>query len=150
MSYIVEEYLTYLDERDKLLSEIPGAGALKGAAAVGTAGGMTAAMPYVIGAVSIFSAFNMAFNLYKTYFTKAARQCKDLPGKEKAVCMLKAKGKGKEMELNALKQAKQKCMKSKDPKKCAQKFDQKMSKVGGEAGFLKSRLSQLAKQKYAA
>jgi hypothetical protein len=149
MSYIVEEYLTYLNEMDSLLSEIPGAGALKGAAAIGTAGGMSAAMPYVIGAVSIFSAFNMAFNLYKQYFTKAARQCKDLPGKEKAVCMLRAKAQGKQAQLNALKQAKTKCLKSKDPQKCAKKFDEKMSKVGGETGFLKSRMQQLAQQKYA-
>jgi hypothetical protein len=88
-------------------------------------------------------------NLYKQYFTKAARKCKDLPGKEKALCMLRAKAQAKEVQLNALKQGKQKCAKAKDPQKCAQKFDQKMSKVGGEAGFLKSRMTQLAQQKYA-
>jgi len=150
--YIVEEYLTYLNEIDKLLSEIPGGSAvpaLKGAAAAAGAGGLAAASPYILAAASIFSAFNIAFNLYKQYFTKAARQCKDLPGKEKAVCMLRAKAQAKEIQLKALKQAKQKCMKTKEPQKCAQKFDQKMSKVGGESGFLKSRMTQLSQQKYA-
>ena len=103
----------------------------------------------VAAAASIFSVFNISFNLYKQYFTKAARKCKDLPGKEKALCMLRAKAKGKEIQLNALKQGKQKCVKTKGPQKCAQKFDQKMSKVGGETGFLKSRMQQLASQKYA-
>lgn len=149
MSYILEEYLIYLNEKEELLSEIPGGGALKGAAAIGTATGMGAALPYIMGAASIFSAFNIAFQLYKNYFSKAARQCKDLPGKEKALCMLRAKAKAKEMQLNALKKAKTKCTKTKDPQKCAQKFDQKMSKVGGESGFLKSRMTQLAGQKYA-
>jgi hypothetical protein len=152
MSYIVEEYLMYLNEIDEILSEIPGgsaAPALAGAAGTAVAaGGMTAAMPYLMAAASIFSIFNISYQLYKTYFSKAARQCKDLPGKEKAVCMLRAKAKAKEVQLNALKKGKTKCMKSKDPQKCAQKFDQKMSKVGGEAGFFKSRMAQLSQQKY--
>jgi hypothetical protein len=136
-NYIVEQYLEYIQE-------IPGAAAVTGAA-VGTGAMFTP----VLAAVSIFSAFNMAFQLYKNYFTKAARQCKDLPGKEKAVCMLRAKSLGKEAELKALKQASAKCMKTKSPEKCKAKFNQKMSKVGGEAGFLKSRMQQLSQQKYA-
>jgi phenylalanyl-tRNA synthetase alpha subunit len=91
----------------------------------------------------------MAFTLYKNYFTKAAKRCKDLPGKEKALCMLKAKAAAKEAQLNALKKASQKCMKTKDPKKCKQKFNAKMSKVGGEQGYLKSTMLPLSKQKYA-
>jgi hypothetical protein len=140
-NYIVEQYLEYIQE---ISATVPWTGAA-GAAAVGT-GAMFAP---VLAAVSIFSAFNMAFQLYKNYFTKAARQCKDLPGKEKAVCMLRAKSLGKEAELKALKQASAKCMKTKSPEKCKAKFNQKMSKVGGEAGFLKSRMQQLSQQKYA-
>jgi len=123
MNKPVEEYLDYLQEIEPITM--------------------------IAAAASIFSVFNIAVNLYKQYLTKAARQCKDLPGKEKALCMLRAKAKAKEIQLNAIKQGKQKCMKTKDPQKCAQKFDQQMSKVGGEAGFLKSRMQQLAQQKYA-
>lgn len=123
--HIVEEYLEYLHEIEP------------------------ATFTMIAAAASIFSVFNIAFNLYKQHFTKAARQCKDLPGKEKALCMLKAKAAAKEVQLNAIKRGKQKCAKTKDPQKCAQKFDAKMSKIGGETGFLKSRMAQLAKQKYA-
>ena len=137
MSELVEEYLNYLQE-------VPVAAAVATGAATG---GMSFAP--VLAAVSIFSAFNMAFNLYKTYFTKAARRCKDLPGKEKALCMLRAKSAGKQAQLNALKQASNKCMKTKSPEKCKKKFNAKMSKVGGEAGALKSRFQQLSQQKYA-
>jgi len=143
MSQIVEEYLYDIQEDDILEFR---AGALAGATAIGT-GGMSLAP--VLAAVSIFSAFNMAFTLYKNYFTKAAKQCKDLPGKEKALCMLKAKAAGKQAQLNALKKASQKCMKTKKPEICKKKFNAKMSKVGGEQGYLKSRMMQLSQQKYA-
>ena len=137
MSELVEEYLNQLQE-------VPAAAA---AVATGAATGGMSFAP-VLAAVSIFSAFNMAFNLYKNFFTKAARRCKDLPGKEKALCMLRAKAAGKQAQLNALKQASNKCMKTKSPEKCKKKFNAKMSKVGGEAGALKSRFQQLSQQKY--
>ncbi len=137
--YIIEEYLEYIQE-------VPGAGALAGASAIGASGGIGLAP--VMAAVSIFSAFNMAFQLYKNYFSKAARRCKDLPAKEKAICMLKAKAMAKEAQLKALKQAAAKCAKTKNPVKCKQKFNAKMSKVGGEQGYLKSRMQQLSSQKY--
>jgi len=152
-NYIIEEYLIYLDEIDEILSEVPlaGMGGVAGKAVAGAAGAATlsTSLPYIMGAASLFSAFNMAFQLYKNYFTKAAKQCKDLPGKEKAICMLRAKALGKEAQLKALKAASAKCMKTKSPAKCKAKFNQKMSKVGGESGFLKSRLQQLSAQKYA-
>jgi len=145
MSEFIEEYLTQLQE-------VPGGSTVAGLAGGGATAAVGAAgMSFapVLAAVSVFSAFNMAFNLYKNYFTKAARQCKDLPGKEKALCMLRAKSAGKNAQLNALKQASNKCMKTKSPDKCKQKFHAKMSKVGGEAGALKSRFQQLSQQKYA-
>ena len=142
-NYIVEQYLEYIQEN--MASGLAAAAGASGtAAAVGTG-----AFAPILAAASVFSAFNMAFQLYKNYFTKAAKQCKDLPGKEKAVCMLRAKSIGKAAELKALKQASAKCMKTKSPEKCKAKFNQKMSKVGGEAGFLKSRMQQLSQQKYA-
>jgi len=137
MSELVEEYLSQLQE-------VPVAAAVATGAATG---GMSFAP--VLAAVSVFSAFNMAFQLYKNYFTKAARQCKDLPGKEKALCMLRAKAAGKKAQLNALKQASNKCMKTKNAEKCKQKFQAKLSKVGGDLGALKSRFQQLSQQKYA-
>lgn len=137
-NYIVEEYLEYIQE-------IAGAGALTGATAIGTGG---IGLAPVMAAVSIFSAFNMAFQLYKNYLSKAARRCADIPPKEKAICMLKAKSMAKQAQLKALKQASSKCAKAKDPVKCKQKFNAKMSKIGGETGYLKTRMQQLSAQKY--
>lgn len=138
MSQIVKEYLNDIQREGAVTTAVAG-GAMVGGVSLAP----------VMAAVSVFSAFNMAFNLYKNYFTKAARRCKDLPGKEKAICMLKAKAAGKAAQLNALKKASQKCMKTKSPDKCKKKFHAKMSKVGGEQGFLKSRMMQLSQQKYA-
>ena len=135
--YIVEEYLDYIQEFR--------AGALAGAGAIGAAG---MSLTPVTAAVSIFSAFNMSYQLYKNYFSKAARRCADLPAKEKAMCMLKSKSLAKQAQLKALKQASGKCAKAKDPVKCKQKFNAKMSKIGGETGYLKTRMAQLSGQKY--
>lgn len=146
-NYIIEEYLTYLSEIP--IEKMAGVATVAKGAGKAVAGAGAMSFTPVLAAVSIFSAFNMAFQLYKNYFTKAARRCKDLPGKEKAICMLRAKAQAKEAQLKALKQASAKCMKTKSPAKCKAKFNQKMSKVGGETGFLKSRMQQLAKQKYA-
>ena len=124
MSELIEEYLSQLQEIEPV-------------------------MVTIAAAASIFSIFNISFNLYKQHLTKAARKCKDLPGKEKALCMLRSKGQAKEIQLRALKAGMQKCMKSKDPEGCKKKFSAKMSKVGGEQGALTSRFQQLSQQKYA-
>jgi len=106
--------------------------------------------PVTLAAVSaIFTVFNVSVSIYKKHLTKAARRCQNLPQKEKAICMLMAKAQAKQVQLSVLKKGIQKCAKTKDPAKCKQKFIEKMNKVGGEQKFLKVRMQQLAKQKYA-
>lgn len=105
-------------------------------------------MTTLVAASSIFTIFNVALQIYKSHLAKSARRCKDLSGKEQALCMLRAKAAAKEVQLKALKKGSERCAKSKNPDKCKQSFNAKMSKVGGEQGYYKSRFSQLSNQKY--
>lgn len=108
-----------------------------------------ASMAVITGAFYAASILNLAFNTYKKYFTKAARRCKDLPSKEKALCMLNAKIEGKKAELANIKGGISKCSKvKKEPKKCVEKLKKKSQKVLKNIQFLQNRLKELGKQKY--
>lgn len=98
-----------------------------------------------------FSAANAivgATNVYKKNFTKAARRCKDLPDREKAVCMLRAKMLSKNIQLQALKSNMAKCEKTKNPNKCKEKMAIKMQKISNDIKFLAKRFQELRSQKY--
>lgn len=95
-----------------------------------------------------FGITNMAFRLYKDYFSKAARRCKNLPVREKGVCMLKAKLEGKQKQLAEIKQKSSDCSKTRKPAKCRLKLTEKIKKISEEVTFLTQRLRQLSQMKY--
>jgi len=97
---------------------------------------------------SAASTLMTAFQLYKKNFTKSARRCKDLPDREKAICMVDSKMRAKNMQLQMLKSNLSKCEKTKDPEKCKLKIASKMKRLANEIKFLSSRLAELRKQKY--
>jgi hypothetical protein len=88
-----------------------------------------------------------AFNIYKQHLTRAARSCKDLPPKEKAICMLRFKLQGKKAQLSSLNGNMPKCNKTKDAELCKQKLLNKARKVGSDIEFLAKRMDELRKQK---
>jgi len=105
----------------------------------------------LVAAGIIFSAANAligATNLYKKNFTKAALRCKDLPEREKALCMLRAKTSAKNIQLQALKSNLLKCSKTKNPDKCKEKIATKMQKIVNDIKFLSKRFQELKGQKY--
>lgn len=105
-------------------------------------------MEPIMMAISAASLSMGAFNLYKQHLTKAARVCKSLPPKEKSLCMLTHKLRGKQIQHAKLKSNMSKCSKTKDPQKCKKSLLKKTIKVGEEIKFLSKRVQQLAKQKY--
>jgi len=98
-----------------------------------------------------FSAINvlmMALRTYKEYFTKAARKCKDLTPKEKAMCMVRAKMMAKNIQLMKIKAMVGKCAKAKSPEKCKIKLVNKIQKLSKEIKFYSVRIKQMGTQAY--
>lgn len=95
-----------------------------------------------------FSVTNMAFRLYKDYFNKAARKCKNLSAREKSVCMLKAKLESKKVQLAEIKKRSAECSKTRKPEKCREKLAEKIKKISDEVTFLTQRLQQLSQMRY--
>jgi hypothetical protein len=95
-----------------------------------------------------FSITNMAFRAYKEYFNKAARKCKDLPPREKGICMLKAKLDSKKEQLAEIKRKSSDCSKTNKPTKCRAKLSEKLKKLTSEVQFIIQRLQQLQQMQY--
>jgi hypothetical protein len=95
-----------------------------------------------------FSITNMAFRMYKDYFNKAARKCKNLPAREKGVCMVKAKLDAKNEQLSGIKRKSSDCSKTNKPTKCRGKLSEKIKKISEEVKFLVQRLQQLNQMEY--
>jgi hypothetical protein len=130
MSEIVDKYLKTLQEEKEELQEIEPT--LLAISATSAAFGIT----------------NMAFRLYKDYFNKAARKCKDLPPREKGVCMVKAKVDAKKEQLAEIKRKAAQCSKTRKPEKCRGKLSDKIKKLTDEVKFLIQRLQQLSQMQY--
>jgi len=95
-----------------------------------------------------FGITNMAFRAYKDYFNKAARKCKDLPPREKGICMVKAKLDAKKEQLAEIKRKSSECSKTRKPEKCRGKLSEKLKKLSDEVKFLMQRLQQLSQMQY--
>jgi len=81
--------------------------------------------------------------LYKTNFTKAARQCAGLPEKEKALCMIKTKSLAKNVQLKSLQSGIGKCAKTKTPDKCKARLLNNINKIKNDMKYLNKRFKNL-------
>jgi len=108
-----------------------------------------ATMTVITGIFYAASILNIGTKIYKTYFTKAARRCKDLAPQEKALCMLNAKLIGRKAEIAKIQGGLGKCNKvKKDPEKCVLKLKGKLEKAKQQIIFLQNRIKQLGKMQY--
>ena len=130
MSDTLDKYLNKLQEDEEVLQEIDPT--LLAISATSAAFGIT----------------NMAFRLYKDYFNKAARKCKDMSPREKSICMLNAKLDAKKEQLAEIKRKASQCSKTRKPEKCRGKLTDKVKKLTEEVTFLTQRLQQLSQMKY--
>jgi len=106
-------------------------------------------MAIVTGVFYAASILNIGVKVYNTYFTQAARRCKDLGSQDKALCMLNAKIIGRKAELAKIQGGMSKCNKvKKTPEKCVAKLKGKMEKSKQQIIFLQNRLKQLSNQQH--
>ncbi len=84
-----------------------------------------------------------ALALYKgaqLAFSKAQRECFKFSGKEKKVCLAKARVRMIEEKIKALAAAKSKCSEAKDPKLCASKITNKVNELKSQASKVKASI----------
>ena len=120
----VEEYLDYLNEDG--LSEVVGASVMK---------------VYFAAMIA-----KMAYDFYQQNFSKLAKQCKGLPGKEKTICILHAKARAKKAEAGKLKSGISKCAKAKNPEKCKATLQNKFNQATATMKLSLARAAQLKKR----
>ena len=80
-----------------------------------------------------------AYQVYKKYMSKAARNCKGKSGMDKRNCMVAFQKKGLQAKANTLQTLKSHCSKSKSPGKCNQKYDSKIKKIRYKIATLHSK-----------
>jgi multidrug transporter EmrE-like cation transporter len=141
---IVEGYLNYL-QTDQVLTEgaiinfIGGVASLMGSIisrealdeylrSLGVSSGYATltSLGAVIVALLIIS---ISYNAFKNYLTKSARYCSDLSGEEKDRCMRSYIQKGYKTRIMNLQKGMKFCNESKDPMKCKEKVNSKISKL---------------------
>jgi 8-oxo-dGTP pyrophosphatase MutT (NUDIX family) len=128
----VDFYLQALEENENLEEFSFGGGAA-------TASTMPVLFKLYIGALLI----KLAIDTYKNHFTKAARECKGMPGGEKGICMLRAKIAAKQAALNKLTAGIRKCDKDRKPDSCREKVNAKINKLKTEIGYMNKRQKEL-------
>jgi len=87
-------------------------------------------------------AIKMAFDLYKNNFSRLAKMCGNMPQLEKSICMLNAKYKAKVAEANKLRASLGSCSKDKNPAKCRERINAKITQVMDVAKMARDRMEQ--------
>jgi hypothetical protein len=77
-----------------------------------------------------------SYQVYKRFFSKAAKSCQGLSSVEKTSCMNKFKRDGIKAQISMLEKNKPKCSETKDPSKCKKKVDDKIRKLKAKLGEL--------------
>jgi len=81
----------------------------------------------VLTVIAVVSAVSFAaVQIYKRYFSEAAKSCKSKSGEERTDCINNYKRKGTTAYNQVIRNGISKCDKSKDPKKCKQLLKDKM------------------------
>jgi len=100
----------------------------------------------IIGATAgIINAINFTFRTYKEYLTKAGRACTDLTERERSICMLEYKIKGREKQIHQLKMLQRTCTKHKKAQMCRSRFAKEIQDVKKEIHRMHERIKALHK-----
>ena len=89
----------------------------------------------------------LAYDFYQKNYSKFARECKGLPTIEKTICMLHAKARAKNTEVNKLKSGISKCVKTRNPEKCKTTLQNKVKQAAATMSLALSRAKQLKSRK---
>jgi len=100
----------------------------------------------IVGATAgIINAINFTFRTYKEYLTKAGRACTDLTERERSICMLEYKIKGREKQIKQLQMLAKTCTKHKQAQRCRSRFAKEIQDVKNEIKRMKERIKAIHK-----
>jgi len=100
----------------------------------------------IVGATAgVINAINFTYRTYKEYMTKAGRACSDLTERERSICMLQYKIKGKQKQLQQMKQLVSKCAKNKKIQACKSRLSKEMQKIKIEIKRMQERVKAIHK-----
>jgi len=94
-------------------------------------------------AAGITNAINITYRTYKEYFTKAGRACTDLSPREKSICMLQFKIKGKKEQLRSITRMLSGCTKAKKIEACRDKLRTESQKVKKDIKRMQERIKSI-------
>lgn len=99
----------------------------------------------IIGVTLIIATISYsAYKIYKQFFTKAARTCKDKRGKVKTACMLQYQIKGLQASKKPFSNGLKGCSKAKDIPICKAKFNNKLNKIDTRIKKKRDKIKKLA------
>ena len=100
----------------------------------------------IVGATAgVINAINFTYRTYKEYMTKSGRACSDLTERERSICMLQYKIKGKQKQIGQLKQLVSKCNQNKKVQVCKSKFAKEIQKIKDEIKRMHERIKAIHK-----
>ena len=100
----------------------------------------------IVGATAgVINAINFTYRTYKEYMTKAGRACTDLTERERSICMLQYKIKGKQKQLQQLKHLVSKCAQNKKVQACKSRLAKEMQKIKAEIKRMQERVKAIHK-----
>jgi len=101
-------------------------------------------VPTGVGAAMLAMAIIAAgWKIYTSFISKIGKACKNFSGPEAKKCKLKFKITALEKASSKISSLKSKCSKSKDPKACQEKINNKLAKYKEQINGLKSKLSEV-------
>ncbi len=83
------------------------------------------------------------FIVYRNYFSKIGKKCRDYQGVPKKLCLATVRGSATSKHIQKLQASKKLCSKSKDPAKCSNKVDQKIEKLKSKLNNYESERKRL-------
>jgi hypothetical protein len=96
--------------------------------------------------ITIYTILGLSYlvtNIYNSLLSKIARACMNYEGSAKTICKLKYRMQAAQAALNKSREAKGKCLKTKNPEKCNEKFDATMEKYQNEIKEYNDQLRDL-------
>lgn len=91
----------------------------------------------------VINAINFTYRTYKEYLTKAGRACDDLTERERSICMLEHKIKGKQRQLQQLSKLATQCTKNKNVQKCKMRIAKEIQQVKNDIKRMKERVKAI-------
>ena len=93
--------------------------------------------------VAVSAILSLAYQYYRAHYTKVGKKCSGYRGVTKQKCEAKARLEALNKSISKLKSLKNKCKKTKDPKKCRSKVDEKIDKLEATSKKLKTKIREL-------